>query len=66
MLHPGHRDADRLVDDSLWYGESAMPLAGGWPVLRVDTSALVDIDRLCSTLENMKEADVEMPGDPSR
>lgn len=42
------------------------PSLEGWPVLRVDTSALVDIDRLCSTLENMKEADVEMPGDPSR
>lgn len=44
--HHGHFDQGRGEDMSLWQGEAAQPIAGGWPVIRVDTSAPVDIERL--------------------
>ncbi len=48
--HPGHFDAAWVDDDSLWTGEVSQPLDGGWPVLRVDTSAAVDVDLLLTRL----------------
>jgi predicted kinase len=41
--HPGHFDAAHLEANDLWSGDRTEPVAGGWPVLRIDTSAPVDI-----------------------
>lgn len=40
--HAGHFDAVRTVEE-LWNDEVAEPVAGGWPVLEVDTNAHVDV-----------------------
>ncbi|MEQ1704084.1 MAG: hypothetical protein ABMA25_28590, partial [Ilumatobacteraceae bacterium] len=44
--HPGHFDRDRGDDWSLWEGSAAQPVAGGWPVIRLDTSVSTDIEAL--------------------
>lgn len=44
--HPGHFDRDRGNDWSLWEAPATQPVAGGWPVIRLDTSVSVDIDAL--------------------
>ena len=43
--HPGHFDAVR-ADDDLWDDDVSRPVAGGWPVLEVDTNEPVDVGRL--------------------
>jgi predicted kinase len=40
--HAGHFDAVRTVDE-LWNDEVAEPVAGGWPVLEVNTNRPVDV-----------------------
>lgn len=40
--HAGHFDAVRTVDE-LWNDDVAEPVAGGWPVLEVDTNRPVDV-----------------------
>ena len=40
--HAGHFDHDRTPDE-LWNDEVAEPVAGGWPVLEVDTNQPVDL-----------------------
>jgi hypothetical protein len=42
---PGHFDDDR-TDEELWNDDVAQPVAGGWPVVRVDTEQPVDADRV--------------------
>jgi AAA domain-containing protein len=42
---PGHFDADRARDE-LWNDEVAQPVAGGWPVIEVDTTRPIDIKPL--------------------
>jgi hypothetical protein len=42
---PGHFDEQRVADE-LWNDEVAMPIAGGWPVLEVDTNQAVDVHRV--------------------
>lgn len=49
--HRGHFDRDRHDDRSLWDGAALQPIAGGWPVLRVDTSAPVNLDELARAIE---------------
>ncbi|KQT91488.1 hypothetical protein ASG49_10705 [Marmoricola sp. Leaf446] len=39
---PGHFDADR-PESELWPPSALEPLAGGWPVLEVDTTGPVDV-----------------------
>jgi predicted kinase len=41
----GHFDGQRRPDE-LWNDEVAVPVAGGWPVLEVDTSGAVDVHDL--------------------
>jgi predicted kinase len=41
----GHFDAQRRPDE-LWNDEVAVPVAGGWPVIAVDTDGPVDVDDL--------------------
>jgi len=45
----GHFDADR-TDDHLWHPEVHEPVAGGWPVVEVDTDRPVDMARLLGRL----------------
>jgi predicted kinase len=42
---PGHFDDER-TDEELWNDDVAQPVAGGWPVVRVDTEQPVDADRI--------------------
>ncbi len=42
---PGHFDAER-PESELWPPEARRPLAGGWPVVEVDTAGPVDVVRL--------------------
>lgn len=51
--HAGHFDAVRTTAE-LWNDEVAEPVAGGWPVLEVDTNRPVDVNEVfafisCST-----------------
>ena len=46
IRHPGHVDAARIDDASMWMGEASKPVKGGWPVIAVDTSTPVDHDAL--------------------
>jgi len=45
----GHFDADR-TDDDLWHPEVNEPIAGGWPVVEVDTGRRVDMAELLDRL----------------
>ena len=40
--HPGHFDEERSRDEP-WPDEVSQPVAGGWPVLEVDTTGAVEI-----------------------
>jgi predicted kinase len=40
----GHFDAAR-TDAEIWNDEVAQPVAGGWPLVRIDTARPVDLDR---------------------
>jgi predicted kinase len=42
VRHPGHFDRERTMDE-LWNDEVTSPIAGGWPVLEVDTNDVVDL-----------------------
>ncbi|MCU1390056.1 MAG: hypothetical protein JWL72_3394 [Ilumatobacteraceae bacterium] len=48
--HRGHFDLDRSDDSPLWQGEALQPIAGGWQVLRVDTSAPTDVVALARSV----------------
>jgi len=43
---PGHFDRQRLEDAELWTGEAAQPVAGGWPVVEVETTHALDVAAL--------------------
>ena len=45
----GHFDADR-TDDDLWHPDVNEPVAGGWPVVEVDTDRPVDVAGLLDRL----------------
>ena len=51
----GHFDADRVVAE-LWNDEVTEPVAGGWPVIEVDTSAPVDVAVLVALLRDANQA----------
>ena len=40
--HAGHFDGVRPIEE-LWNDEVAVPVAGGWPLLEVDTNRPVDL-----------------------
>jgi hypothetical protein len=46
----GHFDAERTIGE-LWNDDVARPVAGGWPVIEVDTTARVDITSLVAQIE---------------
>ena len=53
--HAGHFDAVRTVDE-LWNDEVAEPVAGGWPVLEVDTNRRVDVAAVADLVRRSMEA----------
>jgi predicted kinase len=44
--HPGHFDAAHVESNDLWSGALAHPVDGGWPVVRIETTDVVDADLL--------------------
>jgi predicted kinase len=46
----GHFDGDRLSAE-LWNEDVGEPVAGGWPVIEVDTNGPVDVDVLITRVE---------------
>ena len=53
--HAGHFDAARTAGE-VWNDEVARPVAGGWPVLEVDTSRLVDLGPLAAWIRGAAAA----------
>jgi hypothetical protein len=47
----GHFDAERPAEE-LWPPRSLGPLAGGWPVLEVDTVGPVDVDEVVGRIRS--------------
>ena len=45
----GHFDAERVTAE-LWNDEVARPVAGGWPVIEVDTAVPVDAEALAGAI----------------
>jgi predicted kinase len=45
----GHFDQDRTRDE-LWNDDTTEPVAGGWPVIRVETAVHVDVDALVAEI----------------
>ena len=50
--HAGHFDGVRTQDE-LWNDEVSAPVAGGWPVLELDTSTAVDVAALAAEVERL-------------
>jgi predicted kinase len=50
--HAGHFDAARSYDE-LWNDEVAEPVAGGWPVLEVDTDRPADAAEVIAFIRSM-------------
>jgi hypothetical protein len=48
--HPGHFDEQRVFEE-LWDDDAVGPIAGGWPVLEVDTSAAPDLDAVLAFIQ---------------
>jgi hypothetical protein len=48
----GHFDLQRTVDE-LWNDENSEPVAGGWPVLEVDTTGVVVVARLVEGIRSV-------------
>lgn len=49
--HAGHFDAIRDPDE-LWSDEVSVPVAGGWPVIEVDTTGPNDVPQLVRTIRD--------------
>ena len=45
----GHFDAERVTAE-LWNDEVARPVAGGWPVIEIDTAVPVDVEALTAAI----------------
>jgi hypothetical protein len=54
--HGGHFDAVR-TEQELWNDEVAEPVAGGWPVLEVDTNEPVDVAKVLAFVRHATEHD---------
>lgn len=52
--HAGHFDHDRTRDE-LWNDEVAEPVAGGWPLLEVDTNTPVDITAVVQFVDTHRQ-----------
>jgi predicted kinase len=47
----GHFDAQRTIEE-LWNDEVARPVAGGWPVIEVDTNSPVEVPPLITRIRS--------------
>lgn len=50
--HVGHFDAERSIDD-LYHDDVTQPVAGGWPVVELDTNRPLDIDALLAEVNSL-------------
>ena len=50
--HAGHFDAARSIDD-LYHDDVTEPVAGGWPVVQLDTNSPVDVDALLASVNSL-------------
>jgi predicted kinase len=48
--HPGHFHSTRSIDE-LWTEDVTQPVAGGWPVLEVDTNHPLDVTSLAASIQ---------------
>jgi hypothetical protein len=55
----GHFDASRATGE-LWNDEVARPVAGGWPVIDVDTAVSFDLEALTAAIR--AAAGIGLPG----
>ena len=46
---PGHFD-DIRTDEEIWNEDVGQPVAGGWPVIEIDTGAPVDVDDVVKSI----------------
>ncbi len=53
--HAGHFDAVRTAGE-LWNDEVAEPVAGGWPVLEIDTNQPVDVTAVVAEIRRLHSA----------
>jgi predicted kinase len=53
--HPGHFDEMRAADDDLWFGRASRPLAGGWPVIEIDTVTPVNVPALAQQVKTLAQ-----------
>ena len=51
----GHFDSDRAIEE-LWNEEVAQPVAGGWPVIEVDTGNPVDVEPVIEAIRTAARA----------
>lgn len=49
-----HYFDEERTDDELWNDEVAEPVAGGWPVIEVDTSGYVDVAALAVRVKGLQ------------
>jgi hypothetical protein len=48
--HPGHFDSIRSIDE-LWTEDVTQPVAGGWPVLEVDTNQPLHVTSVAASIQ---------------
>jgi predicted kinase len=53
IRHPGHFDSVRTIEE-LWHDDVTEPVAGGWPVIEVDTNLPVDIRRIIAEIHALR------------
>ena len=49
----GHFD-DARTDEEMWNAEVSEPVAGGWPVIEVDTMTPVDVDAVVRAIRSIR------------
>lgn len=52
--HAGHFDSIRAADE-LWNDEVSEPVAGGWPILEVDTTGSIDVPQIVRRIRDMTD-----------
>jgi hypothetical protein len=52
--HAGHFDSIRSAEE-LWNDEVSEPVAGGWPLLEIDTTELTDVPAIVRRIREMTQ-----------
>ena len=58
---PGHFDAER-TDEEIWNDAVSEPVAGGWPVVEVETNGPVAATELAARLRAVLRPRLRIPG----